>query len=84
MEQQQLSPDTNMETASANRRAERVSKAGKWSTQRNLLPSEKKQYNVKENAIKGVYVQNLSEITCATVEQAYWCLLDGLMRKRMS
>ena len=29
---------------------------------------EKKQYNVKENAIKGVYVQNLSEVVCHTAE----------------
>ena len=44
----------------------------------------KLQYKVKENAVKGVYVDNLSEVVCLSAEQAYNCLLNGLMRKRMS
>ena len=44
----------------------------------------KLQYKVKENAVKGVYVDNLSEVVCSSAEQAYNCLLNGLMRKRMS
>lgn len=46
--------------------------------------NSKVQYKVKENNVKGVYVDNLSEVVCLTVEQAYHCLLNGLMRKRMS
>jgi hypothetical protein len=44
----------------------------------------KAKYQVKENAIKGVYVHNLNEVDCTTAEQAYMCLLKGLMKKRVS
>ena len=56
----------------------------RYSSFRDVMRGEKKQYTVKENAIKGVYVQNLSEIICESAEQAYQCFLYGLMHKRMS
>ena len=34
--------------------------------------------------MKGVYVSNLNEVECPTLESAYLCLLKGLMRKRVS
>ena len=43
-----------------------------------------KKYQVKENAIKGVYVKNSVEVSCPTLDSAYSCLLSGLMRKRVS
>ena len=43
-----------------------------------------KKYEVKENAIKGVYVKNSVEVTCEDPESAYMCLLQGLMRKKVS
>ena len=53
-------------------------------TARDLLRPDKKPYVVKENATRGVYIQNLSEIECVDTNQAYLCLLAGLKRKRMS
>jgi kinesin family protein 23 len=49
-----------------------------------LMLQKGKQYTVKENAVKGVYVSNLNEVDCPTLESAYLCLLKGLMRKRVS
>ena len=67
------SPNHNLDVSITSRRTEKP------------LPShQRKQYTVKENALRGVYVQNLSEVTCKNAESAYHCLLDGLMRKRMS
>ena len=56
--------------------AERASEAG--------LKEEQKKYQVKENAIKGVYVKNSVELDCPTADSAYQCLLNGLMRKKVS
>ena len=78
----------NFEIGSASRRFEEKNNGARpirYGSVKEILPrAEKKQYKVLENAIKGVYVQNLAEIVCETPEQAYHCLLDGLMRKRMS
>ena len=83
MELESPSPGMALEAVSSARRKEERNGV-RYSSFRDVLRCEKKRYDVKENAVKGVYVQNLAEIVCYTVEQAYHCLLDGLMRKRMS
>ena len=53
-------------------------------TEKPISLSRRKQYNIKENAHKGVYVSNLTEVVCHSAESAYHCFLDGLMKKKMS
>jgi hypothetical protein len=40
-------------------------------------------YQVKENHIKGVYVENLSERRATSVEEAYIMFLYGLYKRKM-
>lgn len=79
MEQECLSPD-NLSSSHRNDNLMR----GSFRERTNTQHADRITYAVKENAIKGVYVQNLSEIVCISAQEAYHCLLDGLMRKRMS
>lgn len=44
----------------------------------------KKVYQVKENAVKGVYVSNLKELVCHDVKTAMGLLEKGLQRKQVS
>lgn len=43
-----------------------------------------KNYSIKENANKGVYVENLSEHSVETIEEAYAYFMMGLQKKKMS
>lgn len=46
-------------------------------------PEKKASYIVKENHLRGVYIENLSEIVCESAEEAYNLLIQGLSRKKM-
>lgn len=59
-----------------------MSKSNMSST-RNPNTSQKYQFQVKENAQKGVYVENLIEHKASSIEEAYVFMLYGLQRKKM-
>lgn len=66
--------------ASASRGASSARNKGQYLSARN---SSSTHYQVKENNIKGVYVDNISELPVKTVEDAYLTLLYGLQRRKM-
>lgn len=49
-----------------------------YTTRKTVLP-----YIVKENNLKGVYIENMSEHRTRTVSEAYSLLLSGLQRRKM-
>ncbi|CDW75640.1 kinesin-like protein kif15 [Stylonychia lemnae] len=60
-------------------------KGGKMTSRQQSTQQQRpnKQYQIKENIYKGVYVENLTEHRANTLEEAYIFLLYGLQRKKI-